>query len=267
MVSLYSNRTVDWFHAARTTSELGEAPSGMSAISSPAMLVSGSTRTGWPAASGPGPASGSSPPRHVRMPRWPGICGCSMWPGAASPAGVTRQKPPLWSATHVRPVGSTSAPVETCSPSPTSVDPAACAGTPVAAMRVRAAPNAMPIRGSVRNLLDGSMWRSSLRLPDTGSQGPRTPRDRAARKSHEAGARTRTSGGETPGPEARVPTGGGAGVPPIHMELGAGPMLEDLLRRTHLSAPHQLAEIVSEAAEAMGARQTVLYVIDYELKT
>jgi hypothetical protein len=51
------------------------------------------------------------------------------------------------------------------------------------------------------------------------------------------------------------------------MELGAAPMLEDLLRRTHLSAPHQLAEIVSEAAEAMGARQTVLYVIDYELKT
>src|SRR4051794_28172455 len=29
---------------------------------------------------------------------------------------MTRQKPPLWSATHVRPSGSTSAPVEMCRP-------------------------------------------------------------------------------------------------------------------------------------------------------
>ena len=47
-----------------------------------------------------------------------------MRPELVSLGSVIRQKPALWSATHVRPAGSTSDPVEMCRPRPTSVPPA-----------------------------------------------------------------------------------------------------------------------------------------------
>ena len=47
------------------------------------------------------------------------------------------------------------------------------------------------------------------------------------------------------------------------MDGAAERMLEELLRRTHLSAPDQLAMVADEAARPMGATETVLYVIDY----
>ena len=79
-----------------------------------------------------------------------------MWPGPASVASVMRQKPPLWSATHVRPFGSTSAPAEMWSPSPVSeapTVPAAWAGAPVRASTAKAVPSVVPIRGSARSVL------------------------------------------------------------------------------------------------------------------
>ena len=59
----------------------------------------------------------------------PGTEGCSMTPGPSSPGCVTRQKPPLWSETQVRPFGSTSEPVEMCRPSAKSDEPL-CDGGP-----------------------------------------------------------------------------------------------------------------------------------------
>ena len=91
----------------------------MRTTSSPLPLWSGvgSTNVGWPAASGPVPASGSSPPRQVRGPAAPGSCGVLDVAGPSpSVTAVTRQKPALWSATQTRPAGSTIAPVEMCSP-------------------------------------------------------------------------------------------------------------------------------------------------------
>ena len=41
-------------------------------------------------------------------------------------------------------------------------------------------------------------------------------------------------------------------------------MLEALLRRTHLSAPEQLASIVADEARAIGAERLVLYLVDFE---
>jgi hypothetical protein len=103
------------FQRARTTSELGAAPSGMNASSSPLSGKSGegSRNAGWPAASGPGFAPGRSPPRHVgSATEW------SMTAGASSVGAVMRQKPALWSDTHTLPSGATIAPVEMCRPSP-----------------------------------------------------------------------------------------------------------------------------------------------------
>ena len=98
----------------------------MSAISSPLPGLSGvgSTSAGWPAASGPVPASGSRPPRQVRGPGSPGQLRVVDDGRRRPPSGsVTRQKPPLWSATQVRPFGSTSAPAEMCRPPVKSVEP------------------------------------------------------------------------------------------------------------------------------------------------
>ena len=130
-MSSNSNRPVSGFHRRRTTSELGRAPSGMRAISSPLLgrFGVGSTKTGWPAASGPVPASGSRPPRQVRAPGSPGSAGWSSVPGPSSLGSVTRQKPPLWSDTQVRPFGSTMAPVEMCRPPAKSEEPL-CDGGP-----------------------------------------------------------------------------------------------------------------------------------------
>src|SRR5690348_17267504 len=44
----------------------------------------------------------------------------------------------------------------------------------------------------------------------------------------------------------------------------AGRMFQALLRRTHLSNPHQLAAILAEEARGLGAGSFVLYLVDYE---
>jgi hypothetical protein len=44
-------------------------------------------------------------------------------------------------------------------------------------------------------------------------------------------------------------------------------LLNELLRRTHLSAPSDLARIVADQASGIGARDVVLYLIDYEQET
>jgi hypothetical protein len=41
-------------------------------------------------------------------------------------------------------------------------------------------------------------------------------------------------------------------------------MLEELLRRTHLGGPSELPAVVAEPARRIGARNVVLYLIDYE---
>jgi len=48
------------------------------------------------------------------------------------------------------------------------------------------------------------------------------------------------------------------------LNLGASVMFQDLLRRTHLSAAHELAGITAEAARAIGIQSLVIYLIDYE---
>src|SRR5687768_12101110 len=47
----------------------------------------------------------------------------------------------------------------------------------------------------------------------------------------------------------------------------AGSMLQEVLRRTHLSAAPALATVVAEEARALGADALVLYIIDYEQKS
>jgi serine/threonine protein phosphatase PrpC len=44
-------------------------------------------------------------------------------------------------------------------------------------------------------------------------------------------------------------------------------MLTELLRRTHLSAPSDLAAVVADSVRRIGARDVVLYLIDYEQRT
>src|SRR3712207_3356999 len=51
------------------------------------------------------------------------------------------------------------------------------------------------------------------------------------------------------------------------LDQAAAAMLQELLRRTHLSAPDALATAVAEEARAIGARDVVMYVVDYEQKT
>src|SRR4051812_11622077 len=135
-------------------------------------------------------------------------------------------------------------------------------------MSVRAAPNAMPIRGSARDLREGSMWRSSLNCPDdTGPQGPRTAGHRAAGNSQEPGARTRKGAqGERRRAKSAL-TRPRPGVWLVDMEGAAGRVMEELLRRSHLCAPEQLSTVAAQAAEPLGARELVLYLVDYELKT
>src|SRR5215210_4889350 len=43
-------------------------------------------------------------------------------------------------------------------------------------------------------------------------------------------------------------------------------LLDGLLRRTHLSAPSDLAAVVGEEARSIGAQDVTLHVIDYEQK-
>jgi hypothetical protein len=44
-------------------------------------------------------------------------------------------------------------------------------------------------------------------------------------------------------------------------------MLTELLRRTHLSAPSELAAVVANPVRRIGAQDFVLYPIDYEQRT
>ena len=44
-------------------------------------------------------------------------------------------------------------------------------------------------------------------------------------------------------------------------------MLTELLRRTHLSAPADLAAVVADPVRRIGAQDVVLYLIDYEQRT
>ena len=51
------------------------------------------------------------------------------------------------------------------------------------------------------------------------------------------------------------------------LDARAAHMLNEVLRRTHLSAPAQLATVVAEAARTLGIESLVLYLVDYEQKT
>ena len=46
----------------------------------------------------------------------------------------------------------------------------------------------------------------------------------------------------------------------------ASRMLQEVLRRTHLSAPDELATVIAEEARALGVDSLVLYLVDYEQK-
>jgi hypothetical protein len=49
------------------------------------------------------------------------------------------------------------------------------------------------------------------------------------------------------------------------VEAGIRELLEEVLRRTHLSAPSDVADVVSEQAElSLGAREVAIYLLDYE---
>src|SRR5918997_1677999 len=54
---------------------------------------------------------------------------------------------------------------------------------------------------------------------------------------------------------------------PVDTTPSAAAMLQELLRRTHLSSPHDLGVAVAEEARRMGARDVVIYLIDYEQRT
>src|SRR5918998_4872855 len=104
------------------------------------------------------------------------------------------------------------------------------------------------------------MWLSSLRWPETchSVTTPSGDRQRATRRKAVRELAPRPSAAFPRGPRGTAPCMGPA---------NPASMFEELLRRTHLSAPDQLATIVAEAAESMGARDVVLYVVDYELTT
>ena len=54
---------------------------------------------------------------------------------------------------------------------------------------------------------------------------------------------------------------------PVDMTPSAAAMLQELLRRTHLASPQDLGVAVAEEARQMGARDVVLYLVDYEQRT
>ncbi len=55
-------------------------------------------------------------------------------------------------------------------------------------------------------------------------------------------------------------------LPAVTREAAVEP-LQELLRRTHLSAPSDVAAVVAEQAAGMGAADVALYLVDYELAT
>ena len=130
-MSRNSKSPVSGFQSARTTSELGDAPSGMKPSSSPLLSNSGDgsyERRAGPRRRGRCAASGQETAEaRVRSTSSPGCCRVLDAAGPVRRRVFTRQKPALWSATQTRSSGSTIAPVETCSPSARSDGPAAAA--------------------------------------------------------------------------------------------------------------------------------------------
>ncbi len=53
-------------------------------------------------------------------------------------------------------------------------------------------------------------------------------------------------------------------IPEKELSASAGMMLMEVLRRTHLSAPHDLSSVVAEEARAIGITDVVMYLVDYE---
>jgi stage II sporulation SpoE-like protein len=68
--------------------------------------------------------------------------------------------------------------------------------------------------------------------------------------------------GSDAGSERRGTTSSGA-----PSDASVAEMLNELLRRTYLSAPSDLADVIADQARRIGARDTVLYLIDYEHRT
>jgi hypothetical protein len=53
-------------------------------------------------------------------------------------------------------------------------------------------------------------------------------------------------------------------APPATGDAAAVDLFDELLRRTHLSAPSDLAGIIAGQAASIGAGDVVLYLVDYE---
>ena len=54
---------------------------------------------------------------------------------------------------------------------------------------------------------------------------------------------------------------------PPTLDRAAAELLSELLRRTHLSAPSDLARVIAEQAASIGAHDLVVYLIDYDQNT
>jgi len=59
----------------------------------------------------------------------------------------------------------------------------------------------------------------------------------------------------------------GAPENPLALDRAAAELLSELLRRTHLSAPSDLAHVIADQARSIGARDVALYLIDYDQNT
>lgn len=66
----------------------------------------------------------------------------------------------------------------------------------------------------------------------------------------------RRFGDEVPGPTTSASSAG-------PRNAAVADMLNELLRRTHLGGPSELPAVVAESARRIGARNVVLYLIDY----
>src|SRR3954454_20552475 len=53
----------------------------------------------------------------------------------------------------------------------------------------------------------------------------------------------------------------------MDLDASVGMMFQEVLRRTHLSAPEDLGRIIAEEARRIGADSLVMYLVDYEQRT
>ena len=51
------------------------------------------------------------------------------------------------------------------------------------------------------------------------------------------------------------------------LDARVGVMFQEVLRRTHLSAPEDLGRVVAEEARRIGVDSLVVYMVDYEQRT